>query len=53
MTVEVNGLMFLRDFFQSIIYELGHLLEDYPSNSPNDRLRKKLRMMYGRGEMTR
>lgn len=46
--------MFLQEFFQAIFDELRHVYEEYLSfDGPTDRLRKKLRIMYGRGEIGR
>ena len=46
--------MFLTEFFQAIIDELRRVYEDYLTfEGPTDRLRKKLRVMYGRGEINR
>ena len=46
--------MFLTEFFQAVGDELRRLYADYLSfDGPTDRMRRDLRLMYGRGEITR
>lgn len=46
--------MFLQEFFQTIAQEIETLYQEHFSlDGPTARLRKKLRIMYGRGEIDR
>lgn len=46
--------MFLDEFFQTLLQEIRQFFDDNLSmGGPTDRLRKQLRIMYGRGELRR